>query len=524
MALVTTNCKYGEKRLMPAPLLSIQQERFVGNTVSPDALIGVNWVVTLNGTIVPTGTGGETFTDSTSGVLSVFREKNEIFKAFGTQKQTFVAEVSGACTGYMISGQPIVRGMSMDDSTDNFTQTATYSIELAFPNTTAGFDDIVSGAYGLESIGTTYSSTYDKLPFAYGGVGQGGVETLTRTVNAKGLTDNALLNAAAYVALNAQGCPGSASGIGFGAYIDHGQVFQREDGSGKDRVPEGFFATGSDIECFLSNRSQDWDEVQGTFSQTDTFTRLSTGIGFNCSGYKVRDEFNWDLSYDWSAGGQNTLTVNGTVQGFASFEPSGLLSGVSTSAIDSAEGYLDISQDVRLDYIKSKASGRAYIHPPISYRLMGENFNINVSEGTISYTYNYLTDAPLNTGVLSETINVTRANPSEVYAEHQVLGRALGPVLQNIGTQTSYTEELSIEAVVSPTSGNSGVALEEDGTYEPFLGSPNYDAIVESHKSSISERFSSNISIFKTSDSESFDVKTGRYTRNIGYIYTECPD
>ena len=216
--------------------------------------------------------------------------------------------------------------------------------------------------------------------------------------------------------------------------------------------------------------------------------------------------------------------MNGTVQGFASFEPSGLLSGVSTSAIDSAEGYLDISQDVRLDYIKSKASGRAYIHPPISYRLMGENFNINVSEGTISYTYNYLTDAPLNTGVLSETINVTRANPSEVYAEHQVLGRALGPVLQNIGTQTAYTEELSIEAVVSPTSGNSGVALEEDGTYEPFLGSPNYDAIVESHKSSISERFSSNISIFKTSDSESFDVKTGRYTRNIGYIYTECPD
>ena len=67
MALVTTHCTYNNKRLMPAPLVSIQQERFIGSTVGPNDLIGVNWSVTLDGTIVPTGTKGETFTDSTSG-------------------------------------------------------------------------------------------------------------------------------------------------------------------------------------------------------------------------------------------------------------------------------------------------------------------------------------------------------------------------------------------------------------------------------------------------------------------------
>ena len=103
-----------------------------------------------------------------------------------------------------------------------------------------------------------------------------------------------------------------------------------------------------------------------------------------------------------------------------------------------------------------------------------------------------------------------------MYAEQQVLGRGAGPILQDIGTQTATTEELSIEAVVSAPSGTSGL-MESDGA---FKGAPNYSALVASHLGSIS---GSDISIYKTNDSESFDLKTGRYTRNVGYIYTDCP-
>ena len=525
MALVTTHCTYNNKRLMPAPLVSIQQERFIGSTVGPNDLIGVNWSVTLDGTIVPTGSDGATFTDSTSGVLSVFREKNEIFKAFGAQKELFVAEVSGACDGYMISGYPIVRGMTMNDSTDNFTQTAGYTIELVFPSTTAGFDDVVSGALSLESITTTYAIAHEKKPFSYGGELQGGTETLTRTISAKGLENTtgtlpdpanpdaaplgeALLNAAAYVATNAVGCPASASGVGLSGNL----------------LPDGFFMTGTDIVCLLQDRSQDWDEVAGTFSQTDTFLKMSvSGTDFNASGFPVRDEFTWDVSYDWSAGGDNTLTINGTVQGFAAFSPASFFSGQAVTAIDNAEGYIAISQTERIEFIQSVASGRLAVHPAIGYELQSANYNTNIAEGSVGYSYTYVTKAPLNTGVLSETINVTRTNPSQVFAEQQVLGRALGPILQDIGTQTAYTEELSIEAVVLPQSGDSAVASAAGGTYEPFLGAPDYGPIIDSHGKSISGRYGNDIAIFKTTDSESFDVKTGRYTRNVGYIYTECP-
>lgn len=532
MALVTTHCTYNNKRLMPAPLVSIQQERFVGNTTSPNALIGVNWSITLDGTIVPTGSDGATFTDSTSGVLSVFREKNEIFKAFGTQKELFVAQISGACEGHMISGYPIVRSLTMDDSTDNFTQTAGYTVELIFPTTTAGFDDVVSGTLGLESITTTYASSIEKKPFTYAGEAQGGTETLTRTISAKGLENatgleaidgeapigEALLNAAAYVATNAGGCPATASGIGFGKYMDSSGQF-----SPGDSVPDGFFMTGENIVCLLQDRSQDWDEIAGTFSQTDTFLRMDkSGTDFTSSGFPVRDEYSWDVSYDWSSEGTNTLTINGTVQGFAAFSPASFFSGQATTAIDNAENYIAISQTGRIEFIKSVASGRA-VHPAIDYNLQSANYNTNIAEGNIGYSYTYTTKAPLNTGVLSETINVTRTNPSQVFAEQQVLGRQLGPVLQDIGTQTSYTEELSIEAVVLPQPGDSGEAISAGGTYEPFLGAPDYGPIIDSHGKSISGRYNDEIAIFKTNDTESFDVKTGRYTRNVGYIYTECP-
>ena len=117
---------------------------------------------------------------------------------------------------------------------------------------------------------------------------------------------------------------------------------------------------------------------------------------------------------------------------------------------------------------------------------------------------------------MSESVNVTRANPSQVFAEQVVIGRAAGPILQDIGTNTATTEELSIEAVVIPPS----ASLSEMESNGGLRGAPNYNDLVNSHLSSIS---GSNVSIFKTSDSESFDLKTGRYTRNVGYIYTDCP-
>ena len=536
----TTSCTIGGYELKPAPMLTIQKEVFRGG--SSDEIIGVQWLVGVNGTIIPTGSNGGNFLSEggvgDSGVGSVYHQKNKIFTAFHREPVTFIAEISGGCSGILVSGGALVRSLSMDDSTDNYTQTATYSAELMFPNTTNGFEDIVSGEYNLESFSTTWASDYGKKPFSYGGQTTAGDMTLTRTITAKGLKPyGGMIAAATYIARNGgnDGCPENASGIGFSVDIDADGEYDPfktvtdydSDGVATNTpdtqvAPLDIIPTGENTVCFHTSRNFDWSETDGTFTQVDVFTKIASGNGIISEGYNVRDEFSWDCSFDWSAGGQNTLTINGTVFGYDGFVPTGFLSGMPTSAIQQAEGYYAIEQAARLNYIKSQATGISSVksapfpHPDSEYRLQSHNFTSNPVEGTVSYSETYITDAPFNTGVVSESVNVTRANPSQVYAEQVVIGRAAGPILQDIGTNTATTEELSIEAVVIPSSGS----LSDIQSNGAFQGAPDYSDLVNSHLLSIS---GSNVSIFKTSDSESFDVKTGRYTRNVGYIYTDCP-
>ena len=208
----TTSCTIGGYELKPAPMLTIQKEVFRGGSM--DGIIGVQWLVGVNGTIIPTGSGGSNFLSEgdsgDSGVGSVYHQKNKIFTAFHREPVTFIAEISGSCSGIIVSGGAFVRSLSMDDSTDNYTQTATYSAELMFPSTTNGFNDIVSGNYNLESFSTTWASDYGKTPFSYGGQTTAGDMTLTRTITAKGLKPyGGMIEAASYIARNGgnDGCP-----------------------------------------------------------------------------------------------------------------------------------------------------------------------------------------------------------------------------------------------------------------------------------------------------------------------------
>ena len=112
---------------------------------------------------------------------------------------------------------------------------------------------------------------------------------------------------------------------------------------------------------------------------------------------------------------------------------------------------------------------------------------------------------------MSETISNTKNIGVPVIASQTVLGRAAGPILQDIGTKTANNWDLSIESVVVPPTG-----CEISGA---FNHTPDYGSVVsglETHFDNLSYTY------FKTADNESFDIKTGRYTRSVSWIYTEC--
>src|SRR5690606_3496765 len=134
-----------------------------------------------------------------------------------------------------------------------------------------------------------------------------------------------------------------------------------------------------------------------------------------------------------------------------------------------------------------------------------------------TYTYEY-DDRPCNfvTGALSEVITINDNDPTDVFASLTVLGRAAGPILQDIGTVTAATREVSIELVMAiPTgcdSGNCGVLI----TSSPRNQVNNLLCCLEGE---LTDAYNQ---VFKSQDTSSWSPKTGRYTRTVQWTYTNC--
>ena len=76
----------------------------------------------------------------------------------------------------------------------------------------------------------------------------------------------------------------------------------------------------------------------------------------------------------------------------------------------------------------------------------------NPAQGTITYNYEYNTrPSNLISGAKSEMITVSDSLNGQAFAAVFVLGRAKGPVLQNLGTKAVSTRSLSVEAIFPPT-------------------------------------------------------------------------
>ena len=134
--------------------------------------------------------------------------------------------------------------------------------------------------------------------------------------------------------------------------------------------------------------------------------------------------------------------------------------------------------------------------------ILSSSISRNVITGIIRYSVQY-NDRPYTSISLafSESITVTENNQGRVVAQVPVLGRTAGPVLQDIGTHTATTRTLVIEAVF-PLPGQNQVAPTK----------PNTDSIVVANTPGGTQ-------VYKEFDEDVFTPHTGRYTRNVRWVY-----
>lgn len=163
----------------------------------------------------------------------------------------------------------------------------------------------------------------------------------------------------------------------------------------------------------------------------------------------------------------------------------------------------------------------------------------NTHKGTISYSYEFNNKFTMISGVISENVNIQDTGPVDVIGEAFVLGRALGPVLQNLGTKTTSKKSVSIEVTVVPPSSLAGFFMQNSvcplwtgGTIfttitgilealKPF-GDRASSFIGASPVTRVGAATNATGQVFVNQDDQSWDPTNGKYVRSIVWNYQQC--
>jgi len=524
---------YGLHVFDPIPMIDISSEvvRTARRTLSNGKR------VTLEGLVFP-GSG------VTDGVQHVFSQRRSMEAQLDKDYCAFGLML---CNEIFITGNPLVESYSFGESSDNNVQTMPYTIELFFPMGFLTEQDLESeaitgaGASQLAELSHTVSQSKNTDAWSYCGFYEPASYTVSESISARGL-DYRLGEDACVADTSASGISGSpsAESSGSSSAIDRAVNYITAALAQTPSMGVGMLTDGT---YFLQGTNVTVDQEQGNVSVDREFIVFEGEKNIPAS-LTISAEANGGID-DGNIG----VTVNGEVRGISALP---LASGVNPGGnydanslkFESAKQFFltelmmgggavagpiyDIANCVYEDGNNQCSSGiyPANIKetaltpsrgnfPGLHQQPITTSYSYNIAEGTINFSVSY-NDRPVGvatgTDILSESISISRNNPVDVYAELQILGRASGPILQDIGTQTAYSADLSIEAVIRPP---------DTASPNWFGGAPiaSYDTLITNTQDDIA----ANNSTFRTADAESFDPKTGRYTRSVSWIYTPCP-
>lgn len=501
----TLTFKYGDYNFRPRPLLSINSRPLK----TPDGTgYGVIHDISLEGSLITTGT------EIDSGILGVF-DKVEIMKdALDHDGKLLVISCDDEP---IISGYPTVEGYSIDKSSDNYTREAKYKIDFNIPTTIlgSGNDAFNSSVYPpfVESCNESWDVELrdDRMPFDWtltdGTVEKFGyIAAVTHTVDVKARI--------AYTGDRVSNVPWEdakkyATGkLGF----DNDFVSL----TGVLGLPGGGYFTDSDV--FNNYRQVSTNKTDGNIRVTETF--LVCPSGPNSLPNNAIETFDISHSQD---GGTVNVSINGEIQGLVDvvYTGGGSSNGlhVKTSKYAAATGYFDTVKGRMFDRAKTAYTGIAEecFNRPLNPQVKSRTVGLNPIEGTVSYSYNYDTrTSGCITGscILSQNITIDDTLQTDVFASQTVLGRAAGPILQDIGTTTARVRTVNIELVTLPPTGCGSMT---------YIYKPVPTGAVQEFINVVSGDLLTNYSqVFVSSNSQNWNFTQGRYNKSVAFTYNNC--
>jgi len=478
---------YGSYNFSPVPsyTYSTSMERTPGTNICLSTPVEIQ----LEGLIFPTGTYG--FGPVTSGI----NELIELFKCTGCQD--FVISCDG---DNVVSGLAKVTNFNVNPRTDSdlFVNTAAYSVTLQMINIIG--DEYLNQPSGISSISEEWSIEF--LDERIGGT------VSTQNVfnsDARSVTIQPAFTISHSINVSAPFiCQSSELDVtGWQRAIDYVRnelaVSTPETGS------FGLFAVPADLGYYNHFRTFNKNVHDGSISINDTWTACESG---------ALEDF--DVSLDDSVDSYlKSVTVNGTIQGLASIGYDTAATGVPK--IQNAFDYFkaisgDIYSRAATIYngnIDSSGNNMSLNINPLNYSI---GYNTNGGSVTYNYTFN---DRPYNCvpTAKSEIINITEGNPNDVFSNITILGRAAGPLYQDINTIGQRTREISIEAILPPDTN-----CLTNGLYT-VIAPTGYDAFVSGYESSLTGTYAQ---VFVNSENKTWTPKEGRFTFNKSWTVGGC--
>lgn len=234
-------------------------------------------------------------------------------------------------------------------------------------------------------------------------------------------------------------------------------------------------------------RTQNLNVANGTFSVGESW------IAFNpMGGYPASDTYDIDVKTDNA--GFTQVDLKGKIEGFE------VRNGSSRALISSKYTNANGKYLATVSSFLQRASGTAgVLLNPVA---LNSTTSLNPITGVINYNVSYDNrKTPVLAGATMESISVNFEYACDLFAEIGILGRAAGPLLQSIQSQTAARKTISVEAVFpartqifAPTKPDTNVLVSGLMPIATYVG--------------------------KSRDSESWSEATGKYSRNTTFTYT----
>ena len=272
--------------------------------------------------------------------------------------------------------------------------------------------------------------------------------------------------------------------------------------------------TSTDYTALDHIRSHVVNETDGTVTLSESWLILGNQSGLGAAARKMTEDFTVNIRQNID-NGKVEVSVDGQIAGLEerSYATPESLSPVTTSAYDNATAaWAQIQNRVfpRAQFIFQQDFSTILNPNPVNMTVAHQP-----SQGIINYTYDF-NDRPCAfiTGALSENFTINDNNPADVFAQLPVLGRAQGPILQEISTVTAATRSVTIEAVMPQPTGCSSIT-------DLDLNKPteNVKNLLCDFQTQLTSAYDQ---VFKNSDTENWNPLTGRYSRAVVWTYQEC--